>query len=278
MTVKTSFSTIAAALLIVACNSESEQARNARLVFEEAQAAYDSDLADQSLQLLDSLQTTYTTETQWLRKAMKLRPHVMKKAAEQRIAVIDDSIAIMAARLNEVQSHMLKINDSRLVEPFYVDKATYRADFLNGTGIEPRVSDIGQFYIVSSINPGSNHHTGFTAKAGDGTESTAGPVAYDGEMNYRINNSEVVTYSPELSRAVGEMASLHPGAWSITFTGGTPRTVKLTAAQVGGIAHCWEYASVREAGMRLTYDRERQLRIIDIADGQIERMSSSDDE
>lgn len=263
----------AATSILVACNSESPQARAARELYEQAQASLAAGDARIALEALDSLQAAYPTVTDWQRKGMKLRPQAMKQAAEQRITIINDSVALLEEQLQDQQASLRKIDDPRLVEPYYVDKATYKADFLNTTGVQPRISDIGQFYLISSINPGNNRHTGITFTAADGRQATAGPVPYDADLNYRINGSEVVTYSPEQSNPIGLLAAQAPGAGKITFTGGTPRTIQLTAAQVQGIATCYEASVMQTTLLRLTVDRDRQQHIIAIAQSQSSRMT-----
>ena len=81
----------------------------------------------------------------------------------------------------------------------------YKPDFMNSTGIEARVSEIGQFYVVSSSNP-SVGHTSITLVIGDYSATTP-EVAYDGESNYRIGGGEVITFSPEQSDTIGALAA-----------------------------------------------------------------------
>lgn len=259
------------------CSSESETARAARELYEEAQASNIAGDPVKALELLDSIQNTYKGETEWQRAAMKLRPTVMISATEQQIQAVDDSIAMLEQQYNVVLPKMKRIADARLVEPYFVDKATYNAEFMNTTGIQPRVSEIGQLYFVSSANPGGIKHTGFTLNC-DGESAQAGPVPYDNEMNYRINGSEVVTYSPDQSSPVGEFAANRQGRpMVVILTGGKTKSLKLSSKQVEAIVNCYNYSQAIVEARQLAFERERLNRQLEIARSQAERLAGSEE-
>lgn len=265
---------IAAMLFMSGCG-ESESARAARQLYEEAEACNIAGDPEKALVLLDSLQNTCKGETDWQRTAMKLRPTVMINASEKQIAVINDSIAMYESQYNAMQPLLRRIADARLVEPYMVDKATYNASFMNTTGLQPRVSEIGQLYFVSSANPGGLNHTGFTITC-DGESVSAGPVPYDGELNYRINNSEVVTYSPEQSDQVGAFVAAHAGRpMSLTLTGGKSKNIKFVSKDADAIVNCYNYSQAIVKARQLAFERERLNRQIEIARSQAERLGDA---
>lgn len=263
----------AAGVFVTSCSSESETARAARLLYEQAEADNIAGNPESALSLLDSLQNTYKTETEWQRAAMKLRPTVMINVTELQIQAVDDSIASYEQQYNALLPRMKRIDDPRLVEPYFVDRATYNPQFMNSTAIQPRVSEIGQLYFVSSVNPGGLNHTGFSLSC-DGETVQAGPVAYDGEMNYRINGSEVITYSPEQSEPVGAFSDNHSGqSMTLTFTGGKSKSTKLAAKQVEAIVNCYNFSRAIVEARQLAFERERLVRQLEIARSQAERLS-----
>jgi len=264
-----------AAMVMISCSGESETARAARELYEQADACNLSGDPMKSLELLDSLQSAYKSETEWQRSAMKLRPTVMINATEMQIKAIDDTIAMLENQYNAILPRMKRVADPRLVEPYYVDKATFNAEFMNSTGIQPRVSEIGQMYFVSSVNPGGLKHTGFTLTC-DGESVTVGPVPYDGELNYRINGGEVITYSPEQSEAAGLFANERPDkSMTLTFTGGNSKKLKLRPEYVGAIANCWVFSKAIVDARQLAFERERLNRQLEIARSQAERMATT---
>ena len=266
------------AIVAVSCSGESEQARAARLLYEEAESCNLAGEPEKALVLLDSIQNNYKEETDWQRAVMKLRPTIMINASEKQILAIDDSIAGLEAAYNALQPKMRRIADPRLVEPYIVDKASYNADFMKTTGIQPRVSEIGQLYFVSSANPGGINHNGFTI-ACDGESVTVGPVPYDGELNYRINHSEVVTYSAEQSDLAGAFVKAHAGRpMSLILTGGKTKNIKFGSKDADAIINCYDYSQAITGARQLAVERERLNRQIEIARSQAERLSATEEE
>lgn len=229
----------------------------------------------EAIVLLDSIASGYQEQVEWQRRAMALRPQAIIAETDGRIAAVSDSLSLLEGEFNAIKAKMKQINDARLVEPFSVDAATYRADFMSGTGIQPRVSEIGQFYVISSVNPGGPAHTHFTLTATDGQSVASGTVPYDGEMNYRISGSEVVTYSPEQSEAVGAFATAHRGQGAtVTFTGKNSRAIKLSAREMDAIANCYEYSRAIVLARQLAFERERLTRQREIATSQLQRLTT----
>ncbi len=267
-------SLILISIVFVGCSSESESSKAARLLYEGAQSSNLAGDPSQALILLDSLKNNYPTETKWQREAMKLRPKLIINESELQIQAVNDSIALLENVYNEILPKMKKISDPRLVEPFYVSAATYSSDFMDKTGIQPRVSDIGQFYIVSSVNGQALKHTGCSLSYG-GETATAGPVPFDGEMNYRINGGEVITYSPAQSEAIGQLAARYPNEpMTLTLTGSKSRAIKLSPKEVTAIANCYNFSKAIVDARQLAFERERLNRQLEIARNQSERLNS----
>lgn len=265
---------VAAGIASTSCSGESETAKAARLLYEQAQSLNIQGNPVGAIALLDSIQRAYPAEVEWQRAAMKLRPTLIINSTEQQMLAIDDSIVAMEQRYNSLLPAMKRVSDPRLVEPYYVAAAIYDPSFMDGTGVQPRVSDIGQFYFVSSVNPGGLKHTGFTLEC-DGESVAVGPVPYDGELNYRINGSEVITYSPDQSSLAGRFASLHRDrAMNLILTGEKRRVIKLNARQVNAIADCYDMSTAIVDARQLSFEKERLSRQLDIARSQAERLSA----
>ncbi len=267
------FATELCVLSLVACGGESESTRAARMLYEEASTTNISGDPVRAISLLDSLQKTYPAETEWQRAAMKLRPTLIINASDQMIKAIDDSLLVMEQDNIRFKGAMKLISDKRLVEPYYVDAASFDADFMSGTGIQPRVSNIGQLYFLSSANGGGLKHTGFTITC-DGESIQCGPVPYDGEMNYRIDGSEIVTYSADQSDKVGAFVKDHStSAMTLTLTGGKNKSFKLSRKQIEGIVNCYNYSRSIIDARQLAFEKERLNRQLEIAKSQAERLA-----
>lgn len=262
------------AVSLISCNSESPEARAARELYEEAQSQNISGNPSRSLELLDSLQRCYKPQTEWQRAAMKLRPTVIMSLTEQRIIDVNDSIAMLEECYNTLLPLMKKVDDKRLVEPYYVDRATYDAEFMNGTGLQPRVSEIGQMYVITSVNGASLKHTGFTLSC-NGNSVSVGPVPYDGELNYRIDGSEVVTYSPEQSIQAGKFVDDNRDSrnMTLTLTGNKNKNLKLNSKQIEAMSNCYRFSKSIVDARQLAFERERLQKQLEIARSQSERLS-----
>ncbi|MDE6126928.1 MAG: hypothetical protein K2G30_08220, partial [Muribaculaceae bacterium] len=151
----------------------------------------------------------------------------------------------------------------------------YRPDFMNTTGIEPRVSEIGEFYIVSSVNPagGLKHTT--VAVSGNGARATATPVPYDGESNYRIDGGEIITFSPEASDTIGAFAYGNQGVpLTLHFIGTKERSQKLAADQAAAIAAAYRYSKITVDARERSVNRQKLEKQLAIARDQIARTAA----
>lgn len=227
-----------------------------------------------ALQLIDSLYHAYPSENELLKEGLVVRPQAMIVLSEQGIVKCDSAIAAAKAEIELVRSRMRWVKEKGMVEGYWIDRNSYNAGFFNTTGIQARVSDIGQFYIVSSVNPGSGH-TSVTVKGPDGSASTPA-VAYDGESNYRIGGGEVITFSPEQSDTIGKYVAGHAGkAMSLSFNGKGRKSISLSSAQTEGIANAYRLAAAMASGRDNDVERQRLERQRQLALVQIQRLDSA---
>ncbi len=263
----------ALATLITSC-SGNKGTDPATELYQQAEAQLQAGNPQQVYMLLDSIKATYPDSVGMQRRGLMLRRQALLLELADRMAVVEDSINKCVDDVNALKPLIKTINDPRLVEPYSVAAAGYNPDFLSTTGIQARVDDAGQFYLISSLQSALKH-TGIRLTSGSDS-ADAGPVAYDGELNYRINGSEVVTYSPMQSRAIGEFASTHRDAGAtLQFTGGKPHSVKLSAKQVNAIADCYDYANAMTRGRQLSLEKEKLTRQQQLTDSQIEQLRSA---
>ena len=267
-------SAIALATAITSCTGNSKGIDPANELFNQAEAQYQAGNPELVYQLLDSIKSTYPDSIGLQRRGLLLRRQAFLIELANEMTLTDDSINQCIEDVNALKPLIKTINDPRLVEPFSVAAAGYNPDFLSTTGIQARIDDAGQFYLVSSLQS-AQKHTGIKLTVGS-ESAEAGPVPFDGELNYRINGSEVITFSPMQSQAIGEFASAHrdQGA-SLQFTGGKPHTIKLTAKQVNAIADCHDYSKAMTRGRFLSLKREKLVRQQQLTTSQIEQLQSA---
>ncbi len=257
------------------CGCSSSESEAAESLLEQVSDAVENGNSTLALTLLDSLQRTYPALIKEQREGMKLRPKAMEIAIQAQIQSVDSLLSLYADSHKTLGEKMKTVSSPELVEPYMTPMSGYQADFVNSTGVQARIDRAGQFYLVSSVNPGGVGHTSLTFISGE-DEVTTGNVPYDGELNYRLNGTEVVTFMPAKSDTVGSFMVLHRNhPVTLRFNGekGKSRQIKLSAAQTEGIADAYTYSLASIRGRDLSVEREKLDRQLQIARDQSARLS-----
>lgn len=258
-------------LLCVACKGTDPRTVEAQNLYDSAVQAADAGQYNRGLSLLDSLDNNYVEQTDVLRQSMELRPRLILGQGRIDIDSID---AYMAKSKITVDSMMnlLTLVSLPSVDGFFVETKSYSPSFTNTTGISPRVTQSGEFYIVSSVNTSGNLHHSSLSLVSDGATVTTDTVPYDSALNYRINNSETVTFSANRCGEFGKFASDHRNApATLIFNGenGRKKTVKLSASDVNGIALLYDFSTLVNTNRTLAIERERLTKKIELAQSKI---------
>lgn len=266
--------------LMCACGGKQENPQ-ARELLDNANAAFEQQDYALATTLLDSLQKTFPSELGIQRESMALRPKVIEQTAVVQLQQLDSLDAADTSTLTSLKPALKWIKTPGMIEGYWIDAKAYNPNFMNTTGIEARVNEIGQFYIVSSVNPaGSLKHTSITLKTASGSATTQ-TVPYDGESNYRIGGGEVITFSPEQSDTIGAAAlhavSTNPSvSGTLIFNGAkTNKSIRLTAAQTAAIANAYRYSSAVIRARDNQVQRQKLNRTIEIARQQAAKASAT---
>ena len=264
--------------LMCACGGKQENPQ-ARELLDNANAAFEQQDYALATTLLDSLQKTFPSELGIQRESMALRPKVIEQTAVVQLQQLDSLDAADTSTLTSLKPALKWIKTPGMIEGYWIDAKAYNPNFMNTTGIEAPVNEIGQFYIVSSVNPaGSLKHTSITLKTASGSATTQ-TVPYDGESNYRIGGGEVITFSPEQSDTIGAAAlhavSTNPSvSGTLIFNGAkTNKSIRLTAAQTAAIANAYRYSSAVIRARDNQVQRQKLNRTIEIARQQAAKAS-----
>lgn len=261
----------AAGIAAASCGSRSADADAAPVsLLEQAEACVNTDPAT-SIALLDSLSKTYRTETALVKQAMALRLRAIEQLTLREIAAADSLLEANKHEIETLRGSLRWVKEPRMVDGYYIASTAYDPDFMNTTGIEARVTDIGRFYVVSSANPG-NGHTSVTITDGSAS-ATTGEVPYDGESNYRIGGGEVVTYSPEKSDTLGAFAAQASGPLTLRFNGRGKSSRKLSARDVEAIAVAYRYSKAVESARNADIEQQRLRKQLEIARSQQQRLA-----
>lgn len=263
------------------CSSKSENP-DARNLLAKAENDFNSGNYASSIALLDSLQKTFPAETALQREAMAMRPKVIEAEATKALAAVDSTYNADIETLKSLKTQLKWIKTPGMIEGYWIAPEVYRSDFMNTTGIEARVSEIGEFYIVSSVNPAGNlKHQSIGLKTSAGNARTQN-VAHDGESNYRIGGAEVITFSPAQSDTIGMVArnaveaNQAAGASVIFYGVKGEKSVKISPAVLKGIGKAYAYSAATIRARDLQVERERLNRTIEIARRQQQSTAAAD--
>lgn len=263
------------------CSSKSENP-DARNLLAKAENDFNSGNYASSIALLDSLQKTFPAETALQREAMAMRPKVIEAEATKALAAVDSTYNADIETLKSLKTQLKWIKTPGMIEGYWIAPEVYRSDFMNTTGIEARVSEIGEFYIVSSVNPAGNlKHQSIGLKTSAGNARTQN-VAYDGESNYRIGGAEVITFSPAQSDTIGMVArnaveaNQAAGASVIFYGVKGEKSVKISPAVLKGIGKAYAYSAATIRARDLQVELERLNRTIEIARRQQQSTAAAD--
>lgn len=254
-------------MLIASCSGKKEDPQ-ARALLTEASQAFEAGDCDTATLLLDSLQKTFPSELDIQREGMLLRPKVIEMTATRQIAALDSTNIADNATMERLKPTLKWVKTPGMIEGYWTDAKSYNPSFMNGTGIEARISEIGQFYIVSSANPQLKHTA--VSITGPAASATTQAVPYDGESNYRIGGGEVITFSPEQSDTIGaatiQNLAANPSAQlTLGFAGGKAKSLKLTPAQAQGIANAYNYSRALIRARDNQVQHQRLEKTIEIA-------------
>ena len=213
---------------------------------------------------------------------MAMRPKVIEAEATKALAAVDSTYNADIETLKSLKTQLKWIKTPGMIEGYWIAPEVYRSDFMNTTGIEARVSEIGEFYIVSSVNPAGNlKHQSIGLKTSAGNARSQN-VAYDGESNYRIGGAEVITFSPAQSDTIGMVArnaveaNQAAGASVIFYGVKGEKSVKISPAVLKGIGKAYAYSAATIRARDLQVERERLNRTIEIARRQQQSTASAD--
>lgn len=273
---------IGSCLLALMCSCGGKQENpQARELIDNANAAFEQQDYDLATTLLDSLQKTFPSELGIQRESMALRPKVIEQTALLQLQQLDSLDAADTSTLTALKPALKWVKTPGMIEGYWIDAKAYNPNFMNTTGIEARVNEIGQFYIVSSVNPaGTLKHTSVTLKTGSESVTTQ-TVPYDGESNYRLGGGEVITFSPEQSDTIGftamQAVNANPSATGTLIFNGAKNTksTRLNAAQTAAIANAYRYSSAVIRARDNQVQRQKLNRTIEIARQQAAKTSAS---
>lgn len=256
---------IAGILLALSSCGKSQETVNAEALLTQATESLEAGDAARANTLIDSLQAVYPAQTDVQREALILRPRVMEALIVKKLVTTDSLIAEYSALNERMAPKMKKVTDKDLLEPYYVPASVFNAEFMNTTGVQPRVDEIGQFFMISSVCGRRLRHESLSFRSASGEVST-GAVPSGSDMNFVVDNNEMITFSPEQCDTVGQFITDNLGSpVTVTFHGKSNFSQKLTQAQAQAIADAYAFSKSIIMARDLTVQREKLDRQLQVA-------------
>ena len=259
---------IIGAVLAIAATGCGSKDNGAQSLLDQAQAAFDNGNYKESLVLIDSLAKAFPEEISIQRAAMHLRPMADEQLTMLEIEHNDSAMAAAKSEVERLKGNFVFVKEKDMVEGYTIHKEAKKHPLINRTGLEARIDERYNLYVVSLLNGRSVNHERISISGAGGEVSTA-TVAYDGASNYRFNSggvsNESVTFRGGKSDTLCMYVAEHKGnALKLNFIGKNRYSVPLSATDKKAVAETQEYAVAlqnnREAELRNAY-LENRLKI-----------------
>ncbi|MCM1309908.1 MAG: hypothetical protein NC301_02645 [Bacteroides sp.] len=222
-------------LVLTACASNNEDKAAADQLVAEASAALNRGDFAAAEAMLDSVSAQYPKQIEAGRAALALRPKVMERKTEQEIADLQTVMQYSGAYVDSISQYFTVVPRSEEVfEPYLIHKDV-PANWRDKNTAISRLSNSGSFYVISSLQGNSAHHTALQLSK-DGISVTSGSVTYDATDRLM---SESVRFPSEAADTLGAFAVQMDGRGPVmlTFVGGKKQpTATLSAKEVHAMA------------------------------------------
>ncbi len=232
---------LVAATLAACGSSGSKDTESAAKLVADAENAIENHKYAEAIELLDTLQVRYPKEVEIQRKAMNVRPLAIEGLTISEMEQTDSLLAVASWQVDSLAPLFKTIADEKLVEPYRVIKSA-TGDLFSTTGIESRLTQAGEFYMISSLNGNPVKHTSVSLSS-QAERATTDNIPYDDAINYRSGNSEMITFTSTRCDTLGRFAIAHDNVkLTLTFHGKRDYSMTLSPKAVHSIADTYRMA------------------------------------
>ncbi|MBS7410114.1 MAG: hypothetical protein KIG59_04040 [Muribaculaceae bacterium] len=257
------------AIAIPACsNGKSEEQIKAEELYGLAQSKYDSSNYEEAILYIDSLVKTYPGVIDVQRNAMHLKTLIVEKKTIADSIANDSIILANKAVVDSLAKQFQFVKTKDMVEGYSVLNSIGADRLVKATGIEPRINEAGDIYLLSSLYGNAVGHTSLRVSGTSGQVET-GVVPQDNANNYRFRDGstqvEMVTFSKEKCDTFCQfIAANRNDKLTVSFCGRKSTQVVLTDRTKSEIATTYDYATKKSElkhaeDMRLYYSKKLQI-------------------
>ncbi len=257
---------VAVVCLAAAASCADKDRQGAEALVAQTEAALENHNYQGALVLLDTLNARYPEQTAIRRGALRLRASAMEGIALDSIAVASEQLAETTLAREACDQRFRHVDSSVGLEGYFIPKGAPEK-VMTATGIQPRVSDKGFFYIVVNVQGRS---IGLNAiEFVDGASSIASQAISPARI-VKVEGSESASFNPEELEGVGAWLKEHPGTSKLIIKGSKGSVnVKIDDRLRNQLADCYDYSQALQAQRRASIHREKYERMLSTARDQL---------
>ncbi len=219
-----------------------------------------------AITLLDTLNSRYPAQTELRRSALRLRAQAIEGIAIDSIQVADANLARTTIDREAWNDRFRRVESSVGLESYFIPKNAPEK-VMTATGIQPRVSEKGFFYIVANVQGKS---IGLNSiEFVDGATSVSSSAISPSRL-VKVEGSESASFNPEELEGVGEWLQQHPGTSKLILRGSKGNaTVKIDDKLRSQLVDCYQYSEALQAQRLASLRREKYERMLATARDQL---------
>ena len=206
----------------------------------------------QAITLIDSLNKTFPKQTEVRRKAMHVRTLADSVLIDREFTLADSTIKADSVKFIELKPRFAFVKTKDMVEGYYVVKTLQGKPLFERTGIEPRVDELGNMFVVTCVFGTPVQHTRLVARSG-GTSISTADVPHDGATNYRYTaangSCEMATFHFDKCADFCKFVAENNGSKvAIDFVGKSKTSISLSADLLKAFADTYEFSQAMSSG------------------------------
>lgn len=265
----------AAAVLVAAVACGNSERDSAKALLDESRQAVEKHDYNKAFELLDTLNVRYRAQTEVRREALVLRAQAMEGMAMDSISAGDRALAEATLALDAFDGKFKHIDSSVGLDGYYLPDGV-SDKVMTATGIQPRVSDDGHFYIVANVQGRSIGLESIEFSANGASVSSA---ALSPSRVITVEGSEIASFTPEDLEGIASWLIANPDLSRCVLHGSKGNLdVKLTPAIKKQLVECAAYAEALQAKRLALVHREKYERMLAAARDQLANMPQDKDE
>ena len=257
VTAKSILAAVAMSLALTACGDKDKE--KALELYSQTEAAIEARNYSGALVLLDTLNSRYPGQTEVRRQALCLRAAAMEGIAMDSIESVSEALAQATLDVDKWRPKFKHISSSVGLDGYFIP-AGAPEKVMTTTGIQPRVSEKGLFYIVANVEGKAIGLKSLEFVEGAASISSS---AISASRVVKVEGSESASFNPEDLEGIGAWLKDHPGTSKLILHGSrSTATVKINDKLRLQLVDCYEYSCALQAQRLASIKREKFERLL----------------